>query len=39
MRPVRRANAAYRVHEHLTETEIAALLAALRLIVMAIGIG
>ena len=30
MRPVRRANAEYRVREHLTETEIEKLLAALR---------
>ena len=30
MRPVRRANADYRVREHLTEAEIAKLLAALK---------
>jgi type 1 fimbriae regulatory protein FimB/type 1 fimbriae regulatory protein FimE len=30
MRPVRRANAEYRVREHLTPTEIEALLASLR---------
>ena len=30
MRPVRRANAQYRVREHLTETEVTKLLAALR---------
>jgi integrase len=30
MRPVRRANAEYRVREHLTEAEVAKLLAALR---------
>jgi integrase len=30
MRPVRRANAEYRVREHLTETEITKLLAALK---------
>ena len=30
MRPVRRPNAEYRVREHLTETEIAKLLTALR---------
>jgi len=30
MRPVRRANAAYRVREHLTEAEIAKLLAVLK---------
>jgi integrase len=30
MRPVRRANAEYRVREHLTESEIAKLLAALK---------